>query len=117
MSNEIYAEFVRSKLKPGADIHDTMTDSKAHLLHMALGVTTDAGELGDAIKKHAIYGKPLDRENVVEEMGDLRFFMQGICQELNISEREILQHNMDKLNKRYKKNYSDKEAQDRADKQ
>ena len=86
-------------------------------MHAALGVAGEAGELADAIKKHCVYGKPLDRENIIEELGDLRFYMQAVQNLYDISEGEILQHNCNKLAKRYKGlKYSDKAAIDRADK-
>lgn len=44
---------------------------------MATGVSGEAGELLDAVKKSVVYKKPLDRENVVEELGDLRHTWLG----------------------------------------
>jgi len=89
----------------------------AMLNHAALGVAGEAGEMVDAIKKHMIYGKSLDRENVIEELGDLRFYMQAVQNVLGITESEVLQANTNKLAKRYRGlKYSDKAAIDRADK-
>ena len=86
-------------------------------LHAALGVCGEAGELGDAIKKEVIYSKPVDIENLIEELGDLRFYMQAIQNIYQISEQELLQHNANKLSARYVGlAYSDQAAQDRADK-
>lgn len=113
-------EMVRTLAKPGQDIISSLTPETADLLHMALGVGGEAGELEDAIKKHVIYNKPLDRENVVEELGDLEFYMRRIRQVVGITRQETLNHNITKLlkgkNARYKEGYSDKAAQDRADK-
>lgn len=87
------------------------------LSHAALGIAGEAGELVDAIKKHTIYGKPLDRENVIEELGDLRFYIQAVQNVLGISESDVLQHNANKLSKRYRGlRYTDQAAIDRADK-
>ena len=87
------------------------------LNHAVMGVAGEAGELVDAIKKHTIYGKPLDRTNVIEELGDLRFYIQAMQNVLGISESDVLQANADKLSKRYKGlRYTDKAAIDRADK-
>jgi NTP pyrophosphatase (non-canonical NTP hydrolase) len=86
-------------------------------LHCALGVAGEAGELADAVKKEVIYKKPLDRANIVEELGDLRFYIQGVQNLYDISEQEVLQSNANKLAKRYKDlTYSDKAAVDREDK-
>ncbi len=86
-------------------------------LHAALGVAGEAGELADAIKKEHIYGKPTDRANIVEELGDLRFYLQAVQQLYGISEQEVLQQNANKLCVRYKSlRYSDEAAISRADK-
>ena len=89
----------------------------AMLTHAVLGIAGEAGELVDAIKKHTIYGKPLDRENVIEELGDLRFYIQAMQNVLGISEYDVLQANANKLSKRYRGlRYTDQAAIDRADK-
>lgn len=108
---------VRRLSKPGVDIAFEMTPTKAHLLHMAVGICGEAGELIDAVKKHVIYGKPLDLTNVVEELGDLEFFMEGLRQELNIDRSDTIGANIDKLSARYPGwEYGDKAAIGRADK-
>jgi NTP pyrophosphatase (non-canonical NTP hydrolase) len=105
-----YSDFVCKLFKQQTD--------DMEMLHAALGVCGEAGELGDAIKKHVIYEKELDRKNVVEELGDLRFYMQALMNKLGISEEELLQHNVEKLQERYKKlSYSNEAAIARADKE
>jgi NTP pyrophosphatase (non-canonical NTP hydrolase) len=111
-----YAEFVASKKKSGGAIAEAMTSNQATALHMAIGVAGEGGELLDAIKRYAIYQKPIDRENVVEELGDLEFFMEGLRQDLGISREETLEANRAKLDKRYVKGYTDAEAAARLDK-
>ena len=113
-----HAEMVRSLVKPGEDIILGLTAGTANLLHMAVGVSGESGELLDAVKKTAIYNKPLDLHNVIEELGDLEFYMEGIRQQLGITRDQCLIANMVKLERRYKeRKYSDEAAQLRADKQ
>jgi len=103
--------------KPGEEIVATFTPSSAHMLHMAVGVSGESWELLDAIKKNVFYNKPLDRANVIEELGDLEFYMSGLRQGLGITRDEVLEANIQKLFKRYASgSYSDKQAQERADK-
>lgn len=112
-----HPELVAALVKPGHDIIDSLTPEMAHLWHMATGVSGEAGELTDCIKKHTIYGKSLDRENLIEELGDLEFYVEGIRQTTGISRDEVLAANIAKLSKRYEGlKYSDKAARDRADK-
>ena len=117
MTYPTHEEMVRTLTKPGADIIKTLTPESANLWHMATGVSGEAGELLDAVKKMAIYNKPLDRDNVIEELGDLEFYMEGIRQALGVSRHEVLAGNIIKLSTRYAGfKYSDKAAQERADK-
>lgn len=111
-----YGEMVQALAKPGQDIVTSMTAEKAHLLHMAVGIAGEAGELLDAVKKHVIYGKALDLDNVVEELGDLEFYIHGLRTPLMVTRAETLRKNMEKLTTRYGAIYSDRAAQERADK-
>lgn len=112
-----HSDMVVALVKPGEEIVATFTPSSAHILHMAVGISGEAGELLDAIKKNVFYNKPLDRTNVIEELGDLEFYMEGLRQGLGITRDEVLEANIQKLFKRYSSGkYSDKQAQERADK-
>ena len=46
-----------------------------HTLHAVSGVAGECGELLDLTKKVWIYNKPLDRDKVIEECGDVLFYM------------------------------------------
>lgn len=112
-----YQDMVATLAKPGEDILASLTPLKCHLWHMGSCIPGEAGELFDAVKKAVIYNKPIDRANVVEELGDLEFYMEGLRQGLNISREETLAANVAKLGERYKGlKYTDKAAQERADK-
>lgn len=112
-----HPELVKALAKPGQDIVGSITPDGAHLLHMAVGISGEAGELLDAVKKAVIYCKPIDMDNVIEELGDLEFYMEGLRDKLGITREQCLEANITKLGKRYAAgSYSNKAAQDRADK-
>lgn len=112
-----FDEMVTTLAKPGQNIINELTPESAHNLHMAIGVAGEAGELLDAVKKSAIYNKPIDRANVIEELGDIEFYLQGLRVQLKITRRECLEANIAKLSKRYEGlKYSNESAQLRADK-
>lgn len=78
------------------------TDSDTmNLLHGAVGIAGEAGELLDAIKKHWIYGKKLDVEHVIREMGDLYFYFTALRLQLGVEMDDIIQANREKLDRRY----------------
>ena len=112
-----HAEMVAALVKPGADILKTLTPELANILHMAVGISGEAGELLDAVKKASVYNKPIDMANVIEELGDMEFYMEGLRTALGISRVETLRQNMTKLAARYSGTYTDAKAQERADKQ
>lgn len=47
----------------------------SHLDHAAKGMNTEQAELDDMLKKHLIYGKPFDDVNVLEECGDVLWYV------------------------------------------
>ena len=109
-----HKELVERTCKKGYDI--VLSGAHAHFVHMALGIAGEAGELVDAIKKAAIYNKALDVVNVIEELGDLEWYMEGLRASLGITREQVLQANITKLNIRYPEQYTDQAAVDRADK-
>jgi len=112
-----YSDFVMGLCKKGADICQELTPIRAHTLHMAVGIAGEAGELLDAIKKGAIYGKDLDYPNIIEELGDLEFYMEGLRRGLGITRDQVIKANVRKLSARYPdKTYTNKAAINRADK-
>lgn len=112
-----HSDMVSLLTKAGADILAGLSPMGAELWHAGSALNAEAGELFDSIKKNVVYNKPLDRENVIEELGDMEFFMEAIRQLLSIDRTTTLKANMDKLAVRYKEfKYSDKAAQERADK-
>lgn len=86
------------------------------IFHGALGVGTEAGELQDAIKKHIFYDKPLNVENIVEEVGDILWYCTILLDELGYTLEDSMKHNDEKLKKRYAGGYSNEKAVARADK-
>lgn len=57
--------------------------------HAQLGMVTEVGELGDAIKKHFIYGKPFDKVNALEEIGDFCWYLNLYCDQEAIHARKL----------------------------
>jgi len=112
-----YEQFGRYIVKPGHDILVQLTPLQASILHMAVGVSGEAGELLDSVKKHCVYQKQLDINNVIEEAGDVLFYLTGLLNELGLTIEECMEANVAKLLKRYPQHqYSNEAAIARADK-
>lgn len=95
-----------------------VTAEKAHLLHMSVGAVGETGELADAVGAYVTGDvEELDVQNVLEEVGDTLFYLQGILNAIGYSLHDAMLANKVKLlGKRYKNGYSDQAAQERADK-
>lgn len=91
----------------------TSNHSTIRLLHSALGITSEAGEFADALKKHIFYGKEIDRPNLKEELGDLMWYIGVACDELGISLEDVMETNIKKLRARYGGKFSEEKALNR----
>lgn len=89
------------------------TESNLRLLHGGIGLATEAGEFLDALKKHVFYGKPLDRVNLSEELGDLFWYCAIIADELDVPFEQIMNTNIAKLKARYGEKFSEERADKR----
>lgn len=83
------------------------------ILHAAMGVSTEAAELLDAVKKHVYYGKPLDRTNLFEEMGDAFWYLAILADTLGVDFEKVMEKNIEKLQIRYGSKFSEARAQKR----
>ncbi len=81
--------------------------------HAVMGLVTESAECMDAIKKAKIYGKPLDKVNLVEEAGDIMWYLAILAGELGVSFEDMWEKNIAKLKVRYPDNYSDERAHTR----
>lgn len=84
----------------------------------AASIAVHGSQVLDTVKKCAIYNKDLDLELLRNQMHALLVSMATIGLMFGLSRGECLNANIIKLSKRYSSlSYSDKQAQDRADKQ
>jgi len=114
MDNQYINKALRTESNDYAPMQNRLQDLKTiRLLHGALGLTTEAGEFADGLKKHVFYGKVLDVANLKEEMGDIFWYMALIANTLDIDFSSIMETNIKKLEARYKIAFSENEAEDR----
>jgi len=67
----------------------------------ALGLAGEGGEVVDVVKKALFHGKPLDREKLLEEMGDQLWYYQCLLEAVDASFAEVVQKNEAKRKARY----------------
>jgi|TARA_B100002019_G_scaffold95240_1_gene82010 NTP pyrophosphatase (non-canonical NTP hydrolase) len=74
------------------------------LLTAAVGMSAEAGEFTEVIKKMIFQGKPVNEENLFHlkrELGDIMWYVAQACMGLNVSFNEIVEMNVEKLQARY----------------
>jgi len=78
---------------------------KNQLLHYALGLAGEVGEVCDDIKKREYHGRDIPMSHTKEELGDVMWYVANVCNELGFDLQEVIEENMSKLKKRYKDLY------------
>ena len=74
------------------------------LLTAAVGMSAEAGEFTEVVKKIFLQGKPYNEESVFHmkrELGDIMWYVSQACIGLDISIEEVIQMNFEKLSARY----------------
>lgn len=71
------------------------------LRNAVYGLNGESGEVIDLLKKHEFQGHDLDRDKLIDEAGDVAWYLALLASALGVSLEEIMQKNVDKLKKRY----------------
>lgn len=96
MTNEEYKLKVEGFMNPA-----TIETKEKRFLNAALGLAAEAGECADHIKKWIFHGKPLDREALKKELGDVQFYFNEYLSAIDTTLEEIQLMNVAKLSARY----------------
>jgi NTP pyrophosphatase (non-canonical NTP hydrolase) len=74
------------------------------LMTGSIGLTAEAGELIEIVKKMLFQGKPLTEENLFHmkrELGDIMWYWINTCRALNLDPNDVIAENVRKLEARY----------------
>lgn len=83
------------------------------LNNVALGLTGEAGEFADIIKKHNYHNHPLDRLHAVKELGDIGWYLAVAAHHLGYTLEEVFNLNIEKLKARYPGGFDPERSQHR----
>jgi NTP pyrophosphatase (non-canonical NTP hydrolase) len=81
----------------------------------ALGLAGESGEVVDLIKKVLYHGKPLEKEKLIKELGDVHWYLEYLAATLGTTTEEIQAANVAKLRARYPEGFNFQAANARAD--
>jgi NTP pyrophosphatase (non-canonical NTP hydrolase) len=71
------------------------------LWYLALGLTGEAGEVANLVKKFERHGKPFSADAVADELGDVLWYLAVAAHVAGLSLDEVASRNVDKLRARY----------------
>ncbi len=108
-----YKDYQSQSERTCPKLKDNLREGLSDELHMVIGISTEAGELLDAYKKHFAYGKDLDVVNVGEEIADIMWYISNLCRIKGIDLEEMMQRNIDKLKARYPEKFNQDKALNR----
>lgn len=111
-------EYVENILKTESVDFDEIRSRMFHVWNIRLdhasdGLCTEAGEFKDALKKFKFYGRDIDRTNLIEELGDILWYVGIACDVMNVSLEEVMEKNIAKLKARYGEKFSEECAENR----
>jgi len=84
------------------------------LLNGALGITGEAGEVADMIKKHVFHGHDLDTDALVKEIGDVCWYVALLCTAIGVDLASVMEKNIKKLKTRYPEGFSEEASINRV---
>lgn len=71
------------------------------LRNAVYGLNGEAGEVIDILKKHEFQGHTLNKEKLIDELGDIAWYLALGCTALGVTLTDIFNHNVEKLSERY----------------
>ena len=79
-----------------------------------LGLTGEAGEVADLIKKNLGHGHPLEKAKVKKELGDLLWYVAEAAWLAGYTLEDVAQTNIEKLKARYPEGFSEERSKNRV---
>jgi NTP pyrophosphatase (non-canonical NTP hydrolase) len=109
-----YIEFVRQTTSPASTEIESLINrlrdltyqdaNVPRLMTAAYGLSAEAGEFTEVVKKIFLQGKPYNEENkfhMKRELGDICWYLAQACMALDTNFNQILEMNYEKLSARY----------------
>ncbi|WP_390410019.1 nucleoside triphosphate pyrophosphohydrolase family protein [Lacticaseibacillus jixiensis] len=84
------------------EANKTLAGNEHVLTNLALGLSSDSGNVVDLIKKYTFQGQDLDKDALEEKMGDVLWYLSQIALWANIDLDDVAKANLDSLAKRYR---------------
>jgi len=81
-------------------------NSEQRIMNAILGLNGEAGEVADVMKKHLFQGHDLNKEKLIDEVGDIMWYVALLADGLGVTMEDFAEVNVAKLKKRYPEGFS-----------
>jgi NTP pyrophosphatase (non-canonical NTP hydrolase) len=81
------------------------------IANFCMGLAGETGEVIDYIKKGLFHGHELDRQKIIDELGDVLWYVSAIataCDDISLN--DVLWRNVEKLRARYPDGFSEERS-------
>jgi NTP pyrophosphatase (non-canonical NTP hydrolase) len=82
---------------------------------MSLGLTGEAGEVADHVKKGIFHRHGVDLVKLREELGDVLWYVASLCTLQGLDMADVMAQNIEKLKRRYPDGYSSQASINRSE--
>ena len=81
-------------------------DNTGLILNGVMGLAGESGECIDMVKKQMFQGHELDAAKMLDELGDVLWYVAITAEGLGLSLEEVAEYNITKLTKRYPEGFA-----------
>ena len=92
--------------KKAMEFLNPQLNEKDILINGVMGLCGESGEVIDIVKKHLAQGHELNKDKIIEELGDVLWYVAEVAYVLNVKLEDVFTLNIEKLSKRYKNGFS-----------
>ncbi|MEK3819669.1 nucleoside triphosphate pyrophosphohydrolase family protein [Cytobacillus sp. FSL W8-0315] len=85
------------------------------LCNYALGITGEAGEVADHIKKGVFHGHEMNRHELAKELGDVMWYVANLANLAGFTLEQVATMNVTKLMKRFPNGFNSEDSKKRVD--
>lgn len=103
-------EYQKLALRTAPDISNA-----DRLINAALGLSGEAGEVADMVKKYVYQGHTLNSTEVQKELGDIMWYVALAADALGMSLSGIMYQNLAKLQARYPEGFDPERSRNRTE--
>lgn len=85
-----------------------------NITNAAMGLSGEAGEFSEHVKKHVFHDHALNSAALSKELGDVLWYVALACEVLGVTMAEVAQANIAKLRARYPEGFSNERSVNRV---